>query len=129
MCVWYNDVIRDPSSHSTSIIVFAICYSIIFILGFTGNLAVIIATVRHRSLQQSVSNIFLTNLAASNLVTCLFLLPMLPTIYTFKHWYFGSFMCRLFSSIIDVCPCIATCSLCAIAVERYLQLVHRPSEF
>ncbi|KAE9553814.1 hypothetical protein FO519_002984 [Halicephalobus sp. NKZ332] len=123
-CTVYHQVYWDLSMSPYAYIPFAAWYSLIFIIGLVGNIAVIHVTLKNRSLQ-SVQNIFIMNLAASDIVVCLLSLPITPITNIFKSWYFGSLLCRLIPWIQGVSIFICTFSLGAIAVDRYI-LVVRP---
>lgn len=48
---------------------------------------------------QSVQNIFILNLAASDCMMCILSLPITPITNVYKNWYFGNLLCHLI-------PCI-----------------------
>ena len=56
---------------------FSFLYLIIFCLGFFGNLLVIVAVMRQRQMK-TVTNLFILNLAFSDVVMCLFAVPFTP---------------------------------------------------
>ncbi|VDK45626.1 unnamed protein product [Anisakis simplex] len=124
-CSSYPDVFPDPSTHPTIVSIFSCLYAVIFVVGLTGNLCVIIATMSYRTLQ-SVQNIFILNLAASDVILCLLSIPLTPITLIMKQWYFGAILCRTVALIQAIGMFIGTFSLCAIAVDRYFQLVVAP---
>uniref|UniRef100_A0A0M3HXG7 G_PROTEIN_RECEP_F1_2 domain-containing protein n=1 Tax=Ascaris lumbricoides TaxID=6252 RepID=A0A0M3HXG7_ASCLU len=124
-CAFYADVFPDPSTHPTTISIFSLLYAIIFVVGLIGNLSVIVATMKYRSLQ-SVQNIFILNLAASDVILCLLSIPLTPVTLIVKQWYFGAVLCRTVALIQAIGMFIGTFSLCAIAVDRYFRLVIAP---
>ena len=93
MCQVYIEHVDDPSLQSTIILLFACIYGLEFVLGVGGNLAVLYLTLRNRQLQ-SVQNMFMLNLALSDLVVCIFSLPITPATSIFKNWYFGELLCH-----------------------------------
>uniref|UniRef100_A0A0K0EV97 Prolactin-releasing peptide receptor (inferred by orthology to a human protein) n=1 Tax=Strongyloides venezuelensis TaxID=75913 RepID=A0A0K0EV97_STRVS len=121
-CEVYYQMYPDPSSNPYVFIPFAIFYMIIFTLGIIGNVCIIYVTVRHKVLQ-SVQNMFILNLAASDIIVCLLSLPITPVTNVFKNWYFGEVLCRLIALIQGVSIYICTFSLGAIAVDRYILVV------
>ncbi|CEF68501.1 Prolactin-releasing peptide receptor [Strongyloides ratti] len=124
-CIGYSEMYPDPSNHLLAIIIIAIYYTIIFILGLIGNLYIIILTLKHKSLQ-SVQNIFILNLAISDIFLCLMSIPITPFVNIYKEWIFGSPACRISGSIQGIGIFISTYSLCAIAIDRYYRLVESP---
>uniref|UniRef100_A0A0N4Z018 G_PROTEIN_RECEP_F1_2 domain-containing protein n=1 Tax=Parastrongyloides trichosuri TaxID=131310 RepID=A0A0N4Z018_PARTI len=121
-CEVYYQMYPDPSSNPYVFIPFAIFYMVIFTLGIIGNVSIIYVTVRHKVLQ-SVQNMFILNLAASDIIVCLLSLPITPVTNVFKNWYFGEVLCRLIALIQGVSIYICTFSLGAIAVDRYILVV------
>ncbi|CAJ0583848.1 unnamed protein product, partial [Mesorhabditis spiculigera] len=87
-------------------------------------LFIIFVTMKYRNMQ-TVQNIFILNLAASDIVICLISLPITPVTNIYKNWYFGALMCRMIPWVQGVSIFICTFSLGAIAVDRYI-LVVRP---
>ncbi|KAK6035435.1 hypothetical protein COOONC_27060, partial [Cooperia oncophora] len=51
-------------------------------------------TLKNRHLQ-SVQNIFILNLAASDVLMCLTSLPITPITNVYKTWFFASPVCKL----------------------------------
>jgi cholecystokinin-like receptor len=71
-------------------------YSIIFLLTIIGNALVIITLSANRRMR-SVTNIFLLNLAVSDLLLGVFCMPFTLVGVLLKEFVFGSLMCRLIS--------------------------------
>ena len=67
-------------------------YSIIFILSVTGNSLVILTLMQNRRMR-TVTNVFLLNLAVSDLLLAVFCMPftLIPTLM--RDFIFGHFMC------------------------------------
>ena len=59
-------------------IALSVAYGLVFVIGFIGNVLVIVAVVRggHKMMRHSVTNIFLVNLAVSDLLVILFYAPI-----------------------------------------------------
>lgn len=71
-------------------------YSLIFVLAVVGNLLVIITLTLNRSMR-SVTNIFLLNLAISDLLLGVFCMPATLVGVLLRRFIFGRFMCHLIS--------------------------------
>lgn len=100
-CVDFNDVYQDPSSSTLAMIIFGIIYGQIFLLGLVGNISMMFLTLRHRDLQ-TVQNIFILNLAMSDVIICLLSVPITPITNIFKTWFFGPWICHLLP-FVQVC--------------------------
>ncbi|GMR61168.1 hypothetical protein PMAYCL1PPCAC_31363 [Pristionchus mayeri] len=122
-CDVFYEEYPDPSSSVYAIVPFALFYSTIFMMGLAGNFAIIYVTLKHRTLQ-TVQNMFILNLAASDIIVCLLSLPITPVTNIYKNWFFGSVLCRLIPWVQGVSIFICTFSLGAIAVDRYILVVH-----
>lgn len=62
-------------------IIFCMIYTTIFILGLTGNMLVCFVVMRN-SAMHTVTNLFITNLALSDILLCILAVPFTP-LYTF----------------------------------------------
>uniref|UniRef100_A0A914WZ92 G-protein coupled receptors family 1 profile domain-containing protein n=1 Tax=Plectus sambesii TaxID=2011161 RepID=A0A914WZ92_9BILA len=122
-CSIYREMYPDPTTSAWVIVPFAIFYLLIFVTGLVGNVTVMFLTLRERSLQ-TVQNIFILNLAASDVIVCLLSLPITPVTNVYKLWYFGELMCHLLPWVQGVSVFICTFSLSAIAIDRYILVVH-----
>lgn len=123
-CVDLNEEYQDPSNSTTAMIIFAIIYGNIFFLGLIGNVSMMFLTLRHRHLQ-TVQNIFILNLAMSDVLMCLLSVPITPITNIFKTWFFGQWICHLLPFVQAVSVFVSTFSLSVIAIDRY-NLVVRP---
>ncbi len=54
------------------------------------------AVARSRQMRASVTNLFILNLAASDVVMCLFAVPFTPLQSFTGRWAFGEVLCKLF---------------------------------
>ncbi|CAJ0930194.1 unnamed protein product, partial [Mesorhabditis belari] len=124
-CLPWIDVRSDPTTHPLSVAACIVLYSFVFVLGLVGNLGVIVATLRYRSLQ-TVQNIFIVNLAVADVILCILSIPLTPVTHIFKQWYFGEVLCKIFGAMQAIGVFIGTFFLCAIAVDRYFRLVGAP---
>ena len=70
-------------------------YILIFFLGIAGN-ALVCYVVLRNSTMHTVTNMFITNLALSDIFLCVFAVPFTPLyLLTYKEWVFGSLLCHL----------------------------------
>lgn len=94
------------------------------ITGMVGNLLVIYAFSRSRSLR-TPANMFIINLAITDLLMCLTQAPIFFTTSMHKRWIFGEKGCELYAfcgALFGICSMI---TLMVIAVDRYF-VITRP---
>ncbi|CAG9560964.1 unnamed protein product [Danaus chrysippus] len=84
----------DPIEDKAIQAAFCTAYTIIFVVGIFGNALVCYAVIRNRAMQ-TVTNLFITNLALSDILLCVFAVPFTP-LYTFLgRWVFGGLLCHI----------------------------------
>ncbi|XP_034083261.1 melanopsin-A-like isoform X2 [Gymnodraco acuticeps] len=94
------------------------------ITGMIGNLLVIYAFSRSRSLR-TPANIFIINLAITDLLMCVTQAPIFFTTSMHKRWIFGEKCCELYAfcgALFGICSMI---TLMVIAIDRYF-VITRP---
>lgn len=107
--------------------VFVILNVIVFLTGIMGNLLVIIAVTTTKSMQ-SVTNIFIVNLATADLLVMLFCAPPSVIWDVTNTWIFGSLMCRIIGYIQNLSVSVSVLTLTFIAYDRY-NAICRPLQF
>uniref|UniRef100_A0A5K3EUG2 G_PROTEIN_RECEP_F1_2 domain-containing protein n=1 Tax=Mesocestoides corti TaxID=53468 RepID=A0A5K3EUG2_MESCO len=105
-----------------NIAVFTI-YGIIIVLSLVGNTIVILVILRFKSMQ-SITNLFIVNLAVSDLLMSLVAAPFTPIAAFFDSWVLPQILCKLLSFTMGVSVYVSTLTSTAIAVDRYLVIVH-----
>lgn len=104
-------------------IIFYILYIIILLLGLFGNVLVCYIVYSNKSMQ-TVTNLFITNLALSDILLCILCVPFTP-LYTFLgKWIFGSITCHLVGYAQATSVYISTLTLTSIAIDRYFVILH-----
>lgn len=102
---------------------FIILYGIIFVLGVFGNVLVCYVVFRNRAMQ-TVTNLFITNLALSDILLCIFAVPLTP-MYTFLgRWVFGRALCHLMPYAQGTSVYISTLTLTSIAIDRFFVIIY-----
>ncbi len=91
-----NNEPDDYLSLMASLKVFFYClYVLVFILGIAGNALVCYVVLRNPTMH-TVTNLFITNLALSDVLLCVFAVPFTPLyLLTYKEWVFGTALCHL----------------------------------
>lgn len=88
------DTEEVPIDLWVKLIIYAI-YLIICLLGIFGN-AIVCFVVARNPTMHTVTNVFIANLALSDIFLCLFAVPFTPLyLVTFKRWIFGRALCHL----------------------------------
>ena len=108
----------------TQIFIGVLLYSLT-IWTIIGNIFVWIALFTNRQLKQGgMSNYLIGNLALSDLLLGLTVLPFSATSSTLKHWVFGTFLCDIWLSIDVLCCTASIWGLLVIAIDRYIATNH-----
>ncbi|XP_072947221.1 prolactin-releasing peptide receptor-like [Epargyreus clarus] len=103
--------------------VFCVIYTIIFVLGLIGNLLVCYVVIRNKAMQ-TVTNLFITNLALSDILLCIFAVPFTP-LYSFRgSWSWGSLLCHMMPSAQGCSVYISTLTLMSIAIDRFFVIIY-----
>lgn len=102
---------------------FLILYTIIFVLGIFGNVIVCYVVIRNKAMQ-TVTNLFITNLALSDILLCVLAVPFTP-LYTFLgKWVFGRIICHLVPYAQGMSVYISTLTLTSIAIDRFFVIIY-----
>lgn len=103
--------------------IFCVIYTIIFVLGLLGNLLVCFVVIRNKAMQ-TVTNLFISNLALSDIFLCLFSVPFTP-LYTFRgSWSWGSLLCHIMPFAQGCSVYISTLTLMSIAIDRFFVIIY-----
>lgn len=99
-------------------------YSVIFVLALVGNLvvcAVVFTSIR----KWTVTNFFIVNMAAGDILMAFFCIPFtfVPT-FLLLYWPFGAAMCRIVSFSQAVSVFVSAYTMVAISSDRYLAIVY-----
>ncbi|CAF1060662.1 unnamed protein product [Brachionus calyciflorus] len=99
-----------------------IIFLLVIILGFFGNFLVVWTVLVNKHMRTS-NNLFILNLAISDLTLCVFSIPF--NVYkTLRHtWEFGEFLCKFAPFFQATNVFVSTMSITAIALDRYVNIV------
>ncbi|NXL75538.1 NPFF2 protein, partial [Leptocoma aspasia] len=103
--------------------VFITSYLLIFLLCMVGNGGVcsIILWSKH---MRTVTNLFILNLAVSDLLVGLFCMPTTLLDNIIAGWPFGSLVCKMSGTVQGISVSASVFTLVAIAVDRFWCIVH-----
>lgn len=102
---------------------FCVFYIAIFVIGITGNVLVCYVVFRNKAMH-TVTNLFITNLALSDILLCFLAVPFTP-LYTFlERWVFGNLLCHMVPFAQGVSVYISTLTLTSIAMDRFVVIIY-----
>ncbi|CAF0720920.1 unnamed protein product [Adineta steineri] len=111
-----------PPSYLKATAVFV--YTLLSILTVGGN-ALVCLIVFHFMGVVTVTNLFIANLAVTDLLIGLFCIPIvLISDYLLSDWPFGTFMCKFTSFAQSVFVVCTVYTLIAMSVDRYIAIIH-----
>jgi len=118
-----NGTAVDAMTQTWLLVLFISLYCVVFILGISGNSLVIYAVLHNRSMH-TITNVFITNLAASDILMCLLAVPFTPISGLLQTWVFGEALCHIVPMVLGVSVHVSTLTSTAIAVDRFFVIVY-----
>ncbi|KFO20593.1 neuropeptide FF receptor 2 [Fukomys damarensis] len=103
--------------------VFIISYFLIFFLCMVGNIVVCFVVTRNKHMH-TVTNLFILNLAISDLLVGIFCMPITLLDNIIAGWPFGSTMCKISGLVQGISVAASVFTLVAIAVDRFRCVVY-----
>lgn len=119
-----NRVVEDPAF---SALIFV--YSVLIVVGAAGNSLVVCAVARKPAMR-TARNMFIVNLAISDLLLCLITMPLTLMEILTKYWPLGRypFVCKMLGTLQATSIFVSTISITAIALDRYQVIVYPTRE-
>nr|ADK91078.1 tyramine receptor type 2 [Chilo suppressalis] len=119
-----SDFCETDTNYDSIEISVVIILFLLIVVTVIGNTLIISAVVTTKRLR-TVTNCFVTSLAAADLLVGIFVMPPAIAVHISGKWELGWILCDIWISL-DILMCTASIlSLCAISVDRYLA-VTRP---
>ncbi|XP_005392826.1 PREDICTED: neuropeptide FF receptor 2 [Chinchilla lanigera] len=103
--------------------IFIISYFVIFFLCMVGNIMVCFIVARNKHMH-TVTNLFILNLAISDLLVGIFCMPITLLDNIIAGWPFGSTMCKTSGLVQGISVAASVFTLVAIAVDRFRCVVY-----
>ncbi|NXW84238.1 NPFF1 protein, partial [Alopecoenas beccarii] len=103
--------------------VFILAYTFIFLMCMIGNILVCFIVVKNRQMR-TVTNMFILNLAISDLLVGIFCMPTTLVDNLITGWPFDNAMCKMSGLVQGMSVSASVFTLVAIAVERFRCIVH-----
>ncbi|XP_050069996.1 neuropeptide F receptor [Anopheles maculipalpis] len=115
-----NRKVADPWYH-----ILIVMYGTLIVFGATGNSLVVLAVARKPQMR-TARNMFIVNLAVSDLLLCLVTMPLTLVEILTKYWPMGRlpFLCKSIGTLQATSIFVSTISITAIALDRYQVIVY-----
>ena len=110
-------------NHPVYSVILLCFYVIIFTVGLIGNSMVLYVVIKHKAMR-TTTNIFIACLSVSDLAICIFAVPFTPLAALLASWPLGLVMCKMVPYILALCVFVSTMIFVAIAIDRFLIIVH-----
>ncbi|XP_022918568.1 neuropeptide F receptor [Onthophagus taurus] len=109
--------------------VLIILYSILILIGALGNMLVIVSVIRKPSMR-TPRNMFIVNLAISDLLLCTVTMPLTLMEVLTKYWPLGNYatLCQMKNTLQTVSVFVTATTIAAIALDRYRVIVYPTRE-
>ncbi|KAK6180249.1 hypothetical protein SNE40_012438 [Patella caerulea] len=115
--------IPPPQADLGAIIGLSILFSAIVLVGIVGNGLVIFVILADRKMRQSVTNIFIMNLAIADFFIMAFGIPELVQFIMNRGWILGGGLCKFNRFTLVVSLYASVMSLVSVCVERFVAIV------
>uniref|UniRef100_A0A3Q1EEX9 Neuropeptide FF receptor 2 n=1 Tax=Acanthochromis polyacanthus TaxID=80966 RepID=A0A3Q1EEX9_9TELE len=103
--------------------VFTVAYLLIFLVCMVGNGVVCFIVLRSKNMR-TVTNLFILNLAISDLLVGIFCMPTTLVDNIITGWPFGNVVCKLSGMVQGISVSASVFTLVAIAVDRFRCIVY-----
>lgn len=103
-------------------IIQTILFSLVCLVGITGNTLVIYVVVRY-SKMQTVTNMYIVNLAIAD-EFFLIGIPVLIATILHGHWVFGHYACKAYMITTSINQFTSSILLCIMSADRYIAVCH-----
>uniref|UniRef100_A0A8C4SJU8 G-protein coupled receptors family 1 profile domain-containing protein n=1 Tax=Erpetoichthys calabaricus TaxID=27687 RepID=A0A8C4SJU8_ERPCA len=126
----FNGSGHSPSSERQVLrVLVPLLDSLIFVTGLTGNVLVQRVLIgRKKQQRRNGTNILLLNLSVADLLQLL-CVPFHATSIALARWVFGDFLCKAVSFMGVACSSASVFTLAALAINRYITLLHPSKAF
>ncbi|GBN04438.1 G-protein coupled receptor moody [Araneus ventricosus] len=101
----------------------AACFIVFAVVGVFGNLVSILALSKSQKLRNATTA-FIVNLCVADLLFCGFSMPLSALTFLERDWNYGEVLCKLFPLVRYSNGAVSLFSVIAIAINRYILIVH-----
>ncbi|KAK6178751.1 hypothetical protein SNE40_011264 [Patella caerulea] len=123
-----DDILRDfeasfyTFSNYTTVILLTL-YIPTFIVALVGNILIILTVFADKTVRKT-KNIYLINLAVSDLCITLFCMPITVGTIVYRMWVYGEFLCKFTAFLPGVAVASSIFTLTAMSIDRYISIQH-----
>nr|XP_027197463.1 neuropeptide F receptor-like [Dermatophagoides pteronyssinus] len=114
----FQQYLRNQALETPILVTLIIVYAVLIFIGAFGNGLVCLAVARNPRMR-TPQNLFIVNLAISDLLLCFFTIPFSLFEIATKFWPYGVTMCKLVQALEGTSIFVSTLSIIAIALDRY----------
>ncbi|XP_004628601.1 neuromedin-B receptor [Octodon degus] len=121
-----QDFLPGPEQPTAELVIRCVIpslYLLIITVGLLGNIMLVKIFLTNRAMR-SVPNIFISNLAAGDLLLLLTCVPVDASRYFFDEWMFGKVGCKLIPAIQLTSVGVSVFTLTALSADRYRAIVN-----
>ena len=115
----------DENAHFEHVVAIfvPIIFGIITVVGFIGNLLVMIVVISNKQMRNT-TNLLIINLAVADLLFIIICVPFTGAMYALPVWPFGNVFCKIYQYMIHVTAYASAYTLVLMSLDRYLAVVH-----
>ncbi len=96
----------------------SVVFCVIGVVGIVGNTLVILIIVTDRKMRRSVTNLFIMNLAVSDLLIMLFGIPEIALFMLNRGWLLGAVMCKVQRYVLVLSLYSSVITQVSVCIER-----------
>ncbi|KAM8788437.1 neuromedin-B receptor [Rhynchonycteris naso] len=124
--LWHGDFLPAPEETTAELVIRCVIpslYLFIITVGLLGNIMLVKVFITN-SAMRSAPNIFISNLAAGDVLLLLTCVPVDASRYFFDEWMFGKVGCKLIPVIQLTSVGVSVFTLTALSADRYRAIVN-----
>ncbi|XP_022915519.2 protein trapped in endoderm-1-like [Onthophagus taurus] len=114
---------QNPYQRSATIFA-AFCAITFCVFGVLGNSITILALIRCPKLRTHATTFFVLSLCISDLIFCVFNLPLMAIRYIYEDWILGDTLCKIFPVVLYGNVALSLLNMVAITLNRYTIISH-----
>lgn len=118
-----QDRYKEYSVSVGIVVLLSVLYGFISLVAVIGNSLVIVVVIAKKNMQ-TVTNIFIANLAFADVMLGLFTIPFQFQTVMLGRWEVAGFMCKVAPFAKNICVNVSIFCLTLVAIDRYIAVMH-----